>query len=91
MVGSFVQPETIHPSNPAKKLKGLQVQDRATLTQMAFIRFVIGEAPSELPYVKACRDPYTLIVDKPEIPALQDFYTDLKKRLTRSGGPSVSA
>lgn len=76
---------------PIKKIKGVQIQDRPTLTQMAFIRFVIGDAPSELPYVTACRDPYTLLIDQHEIAALQDFYTDLKKKLTRSGGPSVSA
>jgi hypothetical protein len=76
---------------PLKKLKAVQVQDRPTLTQMAFIRFVIGDAPSELPYVTACRDPYTLLIDKPEITALQEFHTDLKKKLVRSAGLSVRA
>lgn len=76
---------------PLKKLKGVQVQDRPTLTQMAFIRFVIGDAPRELPYVTACRDPYTLLIDKPEITALQEFHTDLKKKLTRPAGSGLSA
>jgi hypothetical protein len=49
--------------------------------QMAFIRFVIGDAPTELLYVAACRDPYTLLVDKPQISALQGFYRQLNERL----------
>jgi hypothetical protein len=49
--------------------------------QMAFIRFVIGDAPTELHYVAACRDPYTLLVDKPQISALQGFYRQLNERL----------
>jgi Family of unknown function (DUF6065) len=66
---------------PLKGIKCIQLQENATLMQMAFIRFVIGDAPTELHYVAACRDPYTLLVDKPQISALQGFSRQLNERL----------
>jgi hypothetical protein len=66
---------------PLKKIKSIQVQEKATFTQMAFIRFVVGDAPPELPYVAACRDPYTLLVDKPQLEALRRFQDQLKQCL----------
>jgi hypothetical protein len=66
---------------PLKKIKSIQLQEHTTLTQMAFIRFVIGDSPGEVEYVKAVRDPYTLMIDKPNIPALQAFHAQLQKNL----------
>jgi hypothetical protein len=66
---------------PLKSIKNVQFQEHATLTQMAFIRFVIGDAPKELDYVAACKDAYTVLVDKPEIPALRDFHKLMKQQL----------
>ena len=67
---------------PLKRIKSIQVEERPTLTRMAFIRVVIGDAPAELPYAAACRDPYTVLVDKPQVPALQGFYRRLNEKLS---------
>jgi hypothetical protein len=64
---------------PLKKIKNIQVQENATFSQMAFIRFVVGDAPRELRYVAVCRDPYTLLVDKPQLAALRRFHDQLKQ------------
>ena len=60
-------------------VKAIQFQEQESTTQMQFLRFVVGNAAPILDYASACRDPYTVLIDKNQLRSFQDFIARFKE------------
>jgi hypothetical protein len=69
---------------PLKKVVSIQYKADVSVAQMAFIRFVVPDMPSELEYKAALRDPYTVLIDKNQTTDFHTLYKEVSERIAHA-------